>query len=111
LLLICKRELVLLAVLEIRQAREEQIMKGKFVIIGAALVAIAAPLAAAPAGSARLPERSQQSIIRDQLGEIGAWAVPSTSAATAKAFPEQSQQAIVREKLGEIGAWAVPKAG
>ena len=45
-------------------------------------------------------------IIREKLGEIGAWAVPSTSTQT-EVVP-QSQQAIIREKLGEIGAWAVP---
>jgi uncharacterized protein (TIGR03382 family) len=45
-------------------------------------------------------QKSQQPIIREKLGEIGAWAVPSTSTST--------QQPTVREKLGEIGAWAVP---
>jgi uncharacterized protein (TIGR03382 family) len=47
-------------------------------------------------------QKSQQAIIREKLGEIGAWAVPSTSVG------QKSQQAIIREKLGEIGAWAVP---
>jgi hypothetical protein len=46
-------------------------------------------------------QKSQQAIIRAKLGEIGAWAVPSTSTTS-------TQQAIIREKLGEIGAWAVP---
>jgi type II secretory pathway pseudopilin PulG len=46
-------------------------------------------------------QKSQQAIIREKLGEIGAWAVPSTST-------RSTQQAIIREKLGEIGAWAVP---
>jgi hypothetical protein len=46
-------------------------------------------------------QKSQQAIIREKLGEIGAWAVPSTSTTS-------TQQAIIREKLGEIGAWAVP---
>jgi hypothetical protein len=46
-------------------------------------------------------QKSQQPIIREKLGEIGAWAVPSTSTAS-------TQQTIIREKLGEIGAWAVP---
>jgi hypothetical protein len=45
--------------------------------------------------------KTQQAIIREKLGEIGAWAVPSTST-------RSTQQAIIREKLGEIGAWAVP---
>jgi hypothetical protein len=46
-------------------------------------------------------QKSQQAIIREKLGEIGAWAVPSTSTTSTK-------QRIIREKLGEIGAWAVP---
>ena len=46
-------------------------------------------------------QKSQQPIIREKLGEIGAWAVPSTSTTS-------TQQPIIREKLGEIGAWAVP---
>jgi hypothetical protein len=46
-------------------------------------------------------QKSEQAIIREKLGEIGAWAVPSTSTTS-------TQQAIIREKLGEIGAWAVP---
>src|SRR4030095_1353819 len=46
-------------------------------------------------------QKSQQASIREKLGEIGAWAVPSTSTTS-------TQQAIIREKLGEIGAWAVP---
>jgi uncharacterized protein (TIGR03382 family) len=46
-------------------------------------------------------QKSQQAIIREKLGEIGAWAVPSTSTTS-------TQQAIIRMKLGEIGAWAVP---
>jgi len=46
-------------------------------------------------------QKSQQAIIREKLGEIGAWAVPSTPTTS-------TQQPIIREKLGEIGAWAVP---
>jgi type II secretory pathway pseudopilin PulG len=46
-------------------------------------------------------QKSQQAIIREKLGEIGAWAVTSTSTTS-------TQQPIIREKLGEIGAWAVP---
>ena len=46
-------------------------------------------------------QKSQQVIIREKLGEIGAWAVPTTSTTS-------TQQPIIREKLGEIGAWAVP---
>jgi hypothetical protein len=53
-----------------------------------------------------LAGQSQQAIIREKLGEIGAWAVPSISTQT-EVVPK-SQQAIIREKLGEIGAWAVP---
>ena len=48
-------------------------------------------------------QKSQQAIIREKLGEIGAWAVPSTSTTS-------TQQPIIHEKLGEIGAWAVPSA-
>ena len=56
--------------------------------------AIGAPLAVAnPAG---------QNHAREQLQEIGAWAVPATATAT------PSQQRSVREQLQEIGAWAVP---
>ena len=46
-------------------------------------------------------QKSQHAIIREKLGEIGGWAVPSTSTTS-------TQQPIIREKLGEIGAWAVP---
>jgi hypothetical protein len=46
-------------------------------------------------------QKSQQPIIRQELAEIGAWAVPSTSTTS-------TQEPIIREKLGEIGAWAVP---
>jgi hypothetical protein len=46
-------------------------------------------------------QKSQQAISREKLGEIGAWAVPSTPTTS-------TQQPIIREKLGEIGAWAVP---
>jgi predicted Fe-S protein YdhL (DUF1289 family) len=53
-----------------------------------------------------LAGKSQQAIIREKLGEIGAWAVPSNSTQTE--IVPKSQQAIIREKLGEIGAWAVP---
>jgi hypothetical protein len=54
--------------------------------------------------------QSQQAIIREKLGEIGAWAVPSPTQNAVSSKPQtgQSQQAIIREKLGEIGAWAVP---
>jgi type II secretory pathway pseudopilin PulG len=48
-------------------------------------------------------QKSHQAIIREKLGEIGAWAVPLPS-------PTSTQQAIIREKLGEIGAWAVPSS-
>jgi hypothetical protein len=45
----------------------------------------------------------QQTSVREKLGEIGAWAVPSSSLQK----PQLLQQTSVREKLGEIGAWAV----
>ena len=48
--------------------------------------------------------QSQQSVIRDKLGEIGAWAVPATPSQQ----PLYSEQATILDKLGEIGAWAVP---
>jgi hypothetical protein len=47
---------------------------------------------------------SQQSVIRDKLGEVGAWAVPATPSQE----PVYSQQSTIVDKLGEIGAWAVP---
>jgi hypothetical protein len=43
---------------------------------------------------------------REKLGEIGAWAVPSTT--KEKPLVSNSQQTSVHERLGEIGAWAVP---
>ena len=42
-----------------------------------------------------------RAVIREKLGEIGAWAVPSPK--TSRPSP-----AIIRQKLEEIGAWAVP---
>ena len=45
--------------------------------------------------------KHSQPAISDKLGEIGAWAVPSSPKQTV-AKPSVSQQ------LGEIGAWAVP---
>ena len=39
-----------------------------------------------------------------QLGEIGAWAVPSVS----RHNPQLLRHTSVGEKLAEIGAWAVP---
>ena len=53
-------------------------------------------------------QTAQQGIIREKLGEIGLWAVPSTSAVRSKPLSGPSQQAIIREKLGELGLWAVP---
>lgn len=46
-------------------------------------------------------QKSHQAMIREMLGEIGAWVVPLPSTTS-------TQQPIIREKLGEIGAWAVP---
>ena len=67
-----------------------------------AVLAFAVPVASAG--------QSQQAIIRDKLGEVGAWAVPSPTQNTVSSKPltGQSQQAIIRDKLQEIGAWAVP---
>jgi hypothetical protein len=66
-------------------------------IAGAALAfAIGAPCAMA--------DRPGHTRVHEQLGEIGAWAVPSTS----HRKPKSSQQTSVRDKLEEIGAWAVP---
>jgi hypothetical protein len=69
-------------------------------ISGAAMLALALAAPSAVAGP------SAQSRVREQLGEIGAWAVPSTS--KQQPLVGESRQTIVREKLGEIGAWAVP---
>jgi hypothetical protein len=108
--------------------REEQIMK-KLAIVGIVLSGVlmsAAIAQAKPVGMSNaeyralmirseglnqrygVGEKSQQAMIREKLGEIGAWAVPSTSTVGSKPLAGQSQQAIIREKLGEIGAWAVP---
>jgi hypothetical protein len=48
-------------------------------------------------------QQTPQTSVREKLGELGAWAVPSTSQQQ-----PLSQQTSVREKLGELGAWAVP---
>lgn len=63
---------------------------------------------AVPATSKEKPlvSESQQTSVREKLGEIGAWAVPSTS--QENSMVRESQQTSVREKLGEIGAWAIP---
>jgi hypothetical protein len=73
-------------------------------LIAFTLAALAIVVPVANAG------QSQQAIIREKLGEIGAWAVPSPTQSTVSSKPVsgQSQQAIIRGKLGEIGAWAVP---
>jgi hypothetical protein len=60
-----------------------------------------ASVTAAAAREVRSP--SEQPMILGKLGEIGAWAVPSSSKPASS-----SQQAMIRNKLGEIGAWAVP---
>ena len=52
-------------------------------------------------------QQSQQALIREKLGEIGLWAVPSSKVAS-KPLSGPSQRALIREKLGEIGLWAVP---
>ena len=52
-------------------------------------------------------QQSQRALIREKLGEIGLWAVPSSKVAS-KPLSGPSQQALIREKLGEIGLWAVP---
>jgi hypothetical protein len=72
-------------------------------LVSLTLAALAVAVPVATAG------QSQQGTIREKLGEIGAWAVPSpTQLTSSKPVTGQSQQAIIREKLGEIGAWAVP---
>ena len=76
-------------------------------------------------------QQSQQALIREKLGEIGLWAVPSPRSRSplARALIREklgeigcgqglrprsprasgpSQRALIREKLGEIGLWAVP---
>jgi hypothetical protein len=54
-----------------------------------------------PGAVVREQKLSQQKSVVEKLGEIGAWAVPSTS---------QHKPQLLRHtnKLGEIGAWAVP---
>jgi hypothetical protein len=63
---------------------------------------------AVPSTSDRKPlaSESRPAIVREKLGEIGAWAVSSTAKETR--LVSDSHPAIVRDKLGEIGAWAVP---
>jgi len=93
----------------------------RMLFAAAALSAFAAVLAGT--ANARLPEgagvpaqiyaastspvtsqqQSQQTSVREKLGEIGAWAVPSSSLQK----PQLLQRTSVHEKLGEIGAWAV----
>jgi hypothetical protein len=60
--------------------------------------------AAALSGFAVLAGTANASRVHEQLGEIGAWAVPSNS----HQKPQLLQHTSVGEKLGEIGAWAVP---
>jgi len=56
-----------------------------------------------PAGAVvRTQQVVQHASAREELGEIGAWAVRSLQK------PQLVEQASVDEKLGEIGAWAVP---
>ena len=52
-------------------------------------------------------QTAQQALIRERLGEIGLWALPSTSTVRSKPLSRPSQ-ALIRERLGEIGLWAVP---
>jgi hypothetical protein len=59
---------------------------------------------AVPSTPGQAPEHSQQAYLLDRLGELGAWAVPVTPSQQ----PLYSQQSVIRDKLGEIGAWAVP---
>ena len=95
----------------------------KLAIVGIVLSGILLPLATAQAKPVEMTKTEYralkirrdglnqkygvgQPIIRQKLGEIGAWAVPSTGRQRPPA--RDSQQAIIRQKLGEIGAWAVP---
>jgi len=52
-------------------------------------------------------QTAQQALIRERLGEIGLWALPSTSTVRSKPLSRPSQ-ALIRERLGEIGLWALP---
>jgi hypothetical protein len=71
-------------------------------IITSLTVVLVGLAVAVPVATARY---SQQALIRQQLGEIGGWAVP----ATRQNEPSlASERALVRERLQEIGAWAVP---
>ena len=75
-------------------------------LIAFTLAALAIVVPVANAG------QSQQAIIREKLGEIGAWAVPSPTQSTVSSKPVsgQSQQTIIRGKLGEIGADALDRS-
>ena len=74
-------------------------------LVGVTSVVVAFVVPSALAG------QSQQTVIREKLGEVGAWAVPSAptqSGVSSRPATRQSQQTVIREKLGEVGAWAVP---
>jgi hypothetical protein len=58
---------------------------------------------AVPSSSLQKPQLLQQTSVDERLGEIGAW-FPSVSLQKPQLLPQTS----VRERLGEIGAWAVP---
>jgi hypothetical protein len=103
-----------------RQNREEQVMK-KLAIVGmifAGLMLSTASAWAKPTGMTNaeyhalmvrsnglnekygLGQFSPKALVPQKLGEIGAWAVPST--------PKQTVVKNTAAQLGEIGAWAVP---
>ena len=52
-------------------------------------------------------QTAPQALIRERLGEIGLWALPSTSTVRSKP-PSRPAQALISERLGEIGLWALP---
>lgn len=70
-------------------------------IITSLIVALVGLSVAVPVASARY---SQQALVRQQLGEVGAWAVPVQQHEPSAA----SLRALAPERLREIGAWTAP---
>jgi hypothetical protein len=93
----CYRRLVSLAV-RLKKRKENEMYKRLLTTL--TVVVALAGLAVVPVATAG---QSQQA---SKLGEIGAWAVPSTPTTVSKPLPALSQQ--MAGKLGEIGLWAVP---
>lgn len=62
---------------------------------------VPAEIYAASTSPVTIQQQSHQTSVREKLGEVGAWAVPSIS----RQKPQLLQKSV-RAKLGEIGTWA-----